>query len=468
MSLTGKVNGKTVRGKINRLYELRGYSAYEVAALNGFEGTEEEWLASLKGEKGDKGEAGDCLVVCEHSGEVVAVNDASGYALQGLTIYGKTTQTGTPSPSNPVPLVSAGSGGSIGVKVAGKNLLDVSALRNNGNVTCNVSADTYTVTVTGSNAWGRVGMALGTSLAGKTVCLKMDSATQTSNIAISCVQITAYAPSGNVHCAISKSFLSRSVTIPSDTTAVEIGFYINNTATALDTSNTATFNGVRLTFVEDAEWEQYKEIQTLTLATPNGLPGIPVTSGGNYTDSNGQQWICDEIDLARGVYVQRVYNPVLSALGWSEGNYNDDRDGKLYQVNLNGVARLASGSMVSHFNESASASGYRWETLKLGEYFGPAGYLVVCAPQTTLGEFKDWLASEDAEAMFARETPIETPLDADTLAAYAALHTNKPNTTVLNDAGAGQKLGYVADTKTYIDQKFTQLQSAIIAAIGTI
>lgn len=46
--------------------------------------------------------------------------------------------------------------------------------------------------------------------------------------------------------------------------------------------------------------------QTLTLQTPNGLPGIPVTSGGNYTDQNGQQWVCDEIDLERGVKVQRV------------------------------------------------------------------------------------------------------------------------------------------------------------------
>ena len=51
--------------------------------------------------------------------------------------------------------------------------------------------------------------------------------------------------------------------------------------------------------------EEYKK-QTLTLKTPNGLPGIPVSTGGNYTDSNGQQWVCDEIDLARGKYVQRV------------------------------------------------------------------------------------------------------------------------------------------------------------------
>ena len=49
----------------------------------------------------------------------------------------------------------------------------------------------------------------------------------------------------------------------------------------------------------------YRE-QLLTLLTPNGLPGIPVTSGGNYTDPQGQQWMCDEVDLERGVRVQRV------------------------------------------------------------------------------------------------------------------------------------------------------------------
>ena len=38
---------KTLKGEL-------GDSAYEVAVENGFEGTEEEWLASLKGEKGEK------------------------------------------------------------------------------------------------------------------------------------------------------------------------------------------------------------------------------------------------------------------------------------------------------------------------------------------------------------------------------------------------------------------------------
>lgn len=50
MSLEGKTKAtQKLRGKINRLEIWRGYSAYEVAVNNGFEGTEEEWLASLQG-----------------------------------------------------------------------------------------------------------------------------------------------------------------------------------------------------------------------------------------------------------------------------------------------------------------------------------------------------------------------------------------------------------------------------------
>ena len=36
----------------------RGYSAYEIAQQNGYTGTKEEWLASLKGQKGDQGNPG--------------------------------------------------------------------------------------------------------------------------------------------------------------------------------------------------------------------------------------------------------------------------------------------------------------------------------------------------------------------------------------------------------------------------
>ena len=67
--MTGNTSGKVLRGSINKLAELRGYSAYEVAVLEGFIGTEEEWLASLKGEKGDKGDTGNSFFEDEVTGE---------------------------------------------------------------------------------------------------------------------------------------------------------------------------------------------------------------------------------------------------------------------------------------------------------------------------------------------------------------------------------------------------------------
>lgn len=63
------------------LNSWRGYSAYEIAVQNGFEGTEKEWLASLKGEPGD---AADGLTV--NGREPVEGN----ITLRGTDIYVRT------------------------------------------------------------------------------------------------------------------------------------------------------------------------------------------------------------------------------------------------------------------------------------------------------------------------------------------------------------------------------------------
>ena len=76
-------------------------------------------------------------------------------------------------------------------------------------------------------------------------------------------------------------------------------------------------------------------VQTITAQTPNGLPGIPVASGGNYTDANGQAWICDEIDFARGVYVQRVRELDFSTFNWKATSYKNEVQ-KGYYAKVNG------------------------------------------------------------------------------------------------------------------------------------
>lgn len=51
MSLKGNAESGVLRGKINSC-DVLTLSAYGIAVKNGFEGTEEEWLESLKGTPG--------------------------------------------------------------------------------------------------------------------------------------------------------------------------------------------------------------------------------------------------------------------------------------------------------------------------------------------------------------------------------------------------------------------------------
>ena len=61
------------------------------------------------------------ILVGTETGNPLSVDDAFPAPLCGLTVYGKSTQGGTPTPDAPVPIVSAGDGGSVAVKVTGKN-----------------------------------------------------------------------------------------------------------------------------------------------------------------------------------------------------------------------------------------------------------------------------------------------------------------------------------------------------------
>lgn len=57
--ITGQVDSeKEIIGSIQETF-LKGLSAYEIAVKNGYSGTEEEWLASLKGEQGIQGIQGE-------------------------------------------------------------------------------------------------------------------------------------------------------------------------------------------------------------------------------------------------------------------------------------------------------------------------------------------------------------------------------------------------------------------------
>lgn len=114
--------------KIDRLIEgTKGDSAYQIAVKNGFEGTEEKWLESLKGDKGDKGELVD--LVKEEEGKNISIESANLPAIE-VSIEGESQQATR----------------------SGKNLLlnNLSTITRNG-VTATINDD-KTVNVNGTNS----------------------------------------------------------------------------------------------------------------------------------------------------------------------------------------------------------------------------------------------------------------------------------------------------------------------------
>lgn len=82
--------------KVDKLIEgTKGDSAYQVALKNGFEGTETQWLSSLKGDKGDTGD------VSKEELKEVTEN-------KRLKLEGKSEQDETPIPDNIIPIRNIG------------------------------------------------------------------------------------------------------------------------------------------------------------------------------------------------------------------------------------------------------------------------------------------------------------------------------------------------------------------------
>lgn len=184
------------------------------------------------------------------------------------------------------------------------------------------------------------------------------------------------------------------------------------------------------------------ESQTLEVyTTADGLPGIPVDDG----------WISDEIDLGRGVYVQRVNKIVLTgAESWLSANTINGVN-VLYLQPIFPLAAAETG-LCTHFPYDR-AKAYGGQEGYIGaEAANVTGKSRIWVSTTmTAAEFKSFLAEHPVTVMYPMAEPVETALDADLLAEFAKLHSYKPNTTVSNDAGAEMTLEYVADTKTYVD-----------------
>lgn len=372
-----------------------------------------------EGEAADAKATGDAIsavktrqnvLVSTETGNPLSVDDAFPAPLCGLTVYGRSTQDGTPMPNAPVPIVSAGDGGSLTVKVTGKNLLNPSLFQNNKYQ--NFNAETGYYEIDSSNDYWITGIQ---------PCLP--STTYHFNVYTEggCF----YDEKKNVIGIAGFEFTVK--------TPAKCAYYCVN------------FSSVRLpygspviaTVSEPATYSPYRE-QLLTLPTPTGLPGIPVTSGGNYTDSTGQQWVCDEVDLERGVKVQRVNAVDLSTcvITGSTNLAATKRLAILLPLKGKDYTVKALCNRLPYFVSFTSDAIHFYVDITNAQVFIPIG-----AKNPEEGEYI---------LFYVLDAPIETPLTPAEIAAYKALIAYAPDTVVQASDGAGIQLGYQRDVNIAI------------------
>ena len=168
------------------------------------------------------------------------------------------------------------------------------------------------------------------------------------------------------------------------------------------------------------------------------MPGIPVTSGGNYTDPQGQQWVCDEVDLERGVRVQRVNIVDLSTCK---------------------ITVITKFTVVKRLSIRLSLYGRDYKTEALCNkspfivsFDKDVPHFYVDKSNVQIFIPIDAKTPEEGEYIlfYALATPIETPLTPDKIAAYKALVAYGPDTVVRASDGAGIKLDYQRDVNIAI------------------
>lgn len=403
-------------------------------------------------------------ILNKQSGEILYISDSKNAPIEGLIIYGKTTQAAEPTPEAPQELKSVGADGDIKVNITRKNLFDYTQIRG-------FTSNGVTVTNNNDGSFSFKGTATG--------------------YAISQVFWVNHLPAGiyslsdhnaaNVLFLLSvvrdgvKKFLTgANVEVKEGDTQRTVYFQVNPDSTVDTTFYPMLCAGSTL----PSDFEPYQEPTVMTIPTPIALNGIPVTKNGNFTDASGQQWVTDEIDFDKGVRIQRVKEIVLTGNeeGWSQYNistegYNSFRNNLFDGVNIGNLQNLC-----THYKAYGDMTGFYYGQLQ-GCYVGttnePVCKLVIGDIHSTVEDFKAYLAEQysigtPVKVKYVLAEPIETPLTEAELVAYQEYYTNYPNTTIYSDDSAFLNIKYKADTKHYIDNKFNSLEKAILSLGGNV
>lgn len=346
----------------------------------------------------------------------------------------------SPSPDYPQEIVSAGSDGKIGVEVRGKNLFELTGIRDNEYLRIekienntiyarptNMNAESPGAT-NYSNGWVNFsekikvisGILYTISLSYKAVQKMMEIEK------LDPARILVFEDSENI---ILNEEIKQEIgkyvdveiplLIPDGTDSIHFTITCNNCSVAI--------KNIQIEEGGYTSYEPYYEPQSLSISTPTGLPAIPVNTDGNYTDANGQQWISDYVDLKRGKLYKKVTRLNLKdvdAISVAHG----------FHSNGNGYLSFS----VKNVNKGHKPISNRY---KSSMWTNESGYTYVPNSNTIVfvnDRFTDKQTAiklvQNTYVIYALTSQIETDLTPEEIQAYKNLVTYAGTTIVENDA----------------------------------
>ena len=405
------------------------------------------------------------------TGTDITIKDAAeGRELRGLRVFGRSEQGEGPSPDNPQEIESVGGTGNIEVAIQGKNLLRgrLYHAKYSSGIGFIYNDDEMVLPYAPSKENDGIGYIVPCE-PGKRYTFSVSNPNKNAAVGIS--EYKTFEDAKNHQNAIGY----RTVALPETSyTSKSQGVLLCVLAAKWTDGNTSLHECTVSELLQlelgsnVTAYEHPKTLQSITLQTPNGLPGIPVTSNGNYTDAKGQQWVCDEIDLEREKYIERRWQKV----------FDGSEDWRIYSSSrfkgymIDGILPFSDSRRAGFCNMfTVSENTEIIESIWLGVgnsilYTVSNRFYDESLEDKGLANWKAFLAENPMKVMTYLDTPIERGLTPEEIAAYKALRTYSPTTVVSNDAGCHMETTYTADTKTYIDNKFAALNKTILDAVG--
>lgn len=348
--------------------------------------------------------------------------DSDNGKIQDMMIYGKSSQDGTPTPENPVEIKSVVN---PTVKLLGSNILKIRDGEYQ-DVGCTITVSNGVIKLNGTSTDNkRIYLPIDTPSMlkeGTEIIFCPNNIKSTENINKCYVD---YSNENTKSFSIASNIVNTPYVIARQDARYE--FKLSIKITGGNTFNNETWKPQILIGKQITPFEPYKE-QSIQL--PITLNAIPVSSGGNYTDQSGQQWICDEVDLERWVLVQRTRTMVFS----DSSGFVVERtsNGIRFQYTVKNLKKTDTQTADANAFCSALVLGNVGATWTTPDIFtiNSMTLFVRFKNITSLDELRQYLQQTPMSLTAILVTPIETPLTSVEIADFNAFITYYPVTNI--------------------------------------